>query len=475
MVNVPLTPLKHSFGHGNIEDTPSSSAQGDSEYVDDLSCTLRGEPREDNHHAEIPLDHPPIPENSKQATCPVTGQVFKATGQQEIRSCPVTGAFVLTASNNATTVSIGSRASQLAITQTNIVAAQLQQYHASLEFPVFETKTLGDQVQNMPLYTMGKAIWTKELEVFLLDNRVDMVVHSLKDLPTTLPEGCALGAIIEREDPSDAVVMKESLPYKRIEDLPKGSVVGTSSKRRIAQLRRALPHLIVKDMRGNLNTRLRKLNDEQSEFSCLILAAAGLMRIGLGHVITHRMEGEYAVGQGALGVEIRQTDLRTRQLLAPLRHPETTSRCAAERALMRRLEGGCSVPIGVKTFLEPEGEAKDPDTPHYAKLTLNGIVVSVNGDKAISASATRRVRILNQSKYQKQYREKSAQQLFPRVDIAEEDQVIRDAEEVGMSLADDLLKKGAAAILAEMLPNEKPQSVMLNVETRSEALQEASV
>jgi hydroxymethylbilane synthase len=173
------------------------------------------------------------------------------------------------------------------------------------------------------------------------------------DMPTSLPSSCSLGVICEREDPRDVVVMKHNSPYKRIQDLPAGSVVGTSSVRRKAQTFRHFPHLKCEDVRGNLNTRLRRLDDEESQYECLILAAAGLKRIDLGHRITQYLSAEdgvlYAPGQGALGLEIREGDERMLAFLSVLAHRETTLACLAERSLLKTLQGGCSAPVGVET------------------------------------------------------------------------------------------------------------------------------
>lgn len=204
-------------------------------------------------------------------------------------------------------------------------------------------------------------------------------------MPTALPPTCALGIICEREDPRDVVVMKSSSPYARIQDLPAGSIVGTSSVRRKAQTKRHFPHLRCVDVRGNLNTRLRKLDDETEtegvpRYDCLILAAAGLKRIGLGHRISQYLSAEdgvlYAPGQGALGLEIRAGDERMREFLDVLAHGPTTLACCAERSLLRTLQGGCSAPVGVETAWEGEGV-----------LVLKASVVSPDGKEMVEARA----------------------------------------------------------------------------------------
>lgn len=286
------------------------------------------------------------------------------------------------AEHPALTFRIGTRKSKLARIQTELIATALQYLYPDHTFPVQPMSTLGDLNKVTPLYQFdAKALWTRELEVALLEGEIDMIVHSLKDMPTTLPEGCALGAITEREDPRDAVVMKSSLNYKSLDELPEGSIVGTSSIRRIAQLRRAHPHLFFADIRGNVDTRLNKLDHSvEPNYSAIILAEAGLARMELNHRSTCLLSSPtllHAVGQGSLGIEIRSGDEKTMELLKPLNHRESRLRCLAERSLMRALEGGCSVPIGVETSLEKGGKT----------LTLKAVVVAVDGENAIHGEA----------------------------------------------------------------------------------------
>jgi len=233
-------------------------------------------------------------------------------------------------------------------------------------------------------------------------------------MPTTLPEGCALGAITEREDPRDAVVMKASLDYKSLDELPEGSVVGTSSVRRIAQLRRAYPHLHFADVRGNVDTRLNKLDHSTDpNYSAIILAEAGLARMELNHRSTCLLSSPtllHAVGQGSLGIEIRSGDEKTMELLKPLNHRESRLRCLAERSLMRSLEGGCSVPIGVETWIEKDGKS----------LKLNAVVVTVDGEKAIHGEA--------------------------EVTFENKDEDAA-AEKLGIQVAKDMLSRGAQKLL----------------------------
>jgi len=282
---------------------------------------------------------------------------------------------------------LASRASQLAQIQTNIVLASLQELFPPNEGnaqagPTFSTSfmsTAGDKNQSQALYLLGgKALWTKELEVALKERDVDMLIHSLKDVPTSLPDGCYLGAILEREDPVDSLVVKRGKPWKSLEDLPEGSVVGTSSVRRVAQLKRKFPNLKFMDVRGNLNTRLAKLDDPEGPYAALVLAKAGLVRLGMGDRITADIRPPtllHAVSQGALGVEVRSDDKEALELCKKLTHRETQWRCLAERACLRVLEGGCSVPVGAASALEWD----DKEKQEAGLLTLTASVTSIDG------------------------------------------------------------------------------------------------
>ena len=254
-------------------------------------------------------------------------------------------------------INIGSRESALAMKQTNLVVSALQTLHPHLTFQIQAMKTTGDKDQLTALYNFGgKGLWTSELEAKLVAGEVDIIVHSLKDMPTTLPPGCVLGCVTAREDPRDVVVFKKSLAgkYASLADLPEGSVIGTSSVRRIAQLKRRYPGLKFQDVRGNIDTRLRKCDDEEGPFTAIILAAAGLKRLDYEHRVAQYLEHSkggilHAVGQGALGIEAREDDERILEMLKGLQDQKTMLACAAERSVMRTLEGGCSVPIGVET------------------------------------------------------------------------------------------------------------------------------
>ncbi|KAI0035249.1 porphobilinogen deaminase [Vararia minispora EC-137] len=287
------------------------------------------------------------------------------------------------ATDTRRTFVLASRASTLAKIQTEIAQRALEAAHPDVAFGTSFMNTQGDKNQSQALYLLGgKALWTKELEVALLDGTVDMLVHSLKDVPTTLPPGCALAAILEREDPVDSLVVKKGLlvggrEVRSLVDLPDGAVVGTSSVRRVAQLRRQYPGLIFQDVRGNLNTRMAKLDDPSGPYSAIILAKAGMVRLGFGDRLTADLPAPtlfHAVGQGALGIEIRADDAEAARLCATLTHWETHWTCSAERACLRVLEGGCSVPVGVHSTFVVESAAQ-----RRATLTLVGTITSLDG------------------------------------------------------------------------------------------------
>jgi len=283
---------------------------------------------------------------------------------------------------------LASRSSQLAQIQTNIVLDVLKCAFPDRAFGTAFMSTQGDKNQSQALYLLGgKSLWTKELEVALLEGEVDILVHSLKDVPTVLPEGCVLGAILEREHGEDSLVVKKGYTaggkaVHRLDDLPAGAVVGTSSVRRVAQLKRRYPGLVFKDVRGNLNTRLAKLDDPNGPYAALILAKAGLVRLGFGDRVTSDIVAPtlfHAVGQGALAVEIRADDAEARRLCDALTHWQTSWRCLAERAFLRVLEGGCSVPVGVHSELLPAAG----DAPHQGRLRLVGTITALDGQRHV--------------------------------------------------------------------------------------------
>lgn len=271
------------------------------------------------------------------------------------------------------TIRIGSRKSQLALVQTHWVRDELQARFPDIAFEVTTMDTQGDKVLDVSLSKIGdKGLFTQELEDGMLQGTIDFAVHSLKDLPTQLPTGLMLGCITERENPADALVVHEKHADKQLDTLPEGAIIGTSSLRRLAQLRHYYPHFVFQDIRGNLNTRLRKL--DEGRYDAIILAVAGLERLGMGDRIHQVLPAEislHAVGQGALGIECREGDDDILAVIKTLEHPTTACRCLAERAFLRELEGGCQVPIGVNTVIE--GDA----------LTLVGLVASLDGQTVI--------------------------------------------------------------------------------------------
>ena len=269
-------------------------------------------------------------------------------------------------------VVIGSRGSALALWQGNWAKRKLKGAHPMLKVEIAVIKTQGDRLSETPLSQIGgKEVWTKEIEHALLSGRIDLAVHSLKDLPTRLPDGLALGAISAREDVRDVLVGKHEGGFW---ELPKGAVLATSSLRRQAQLRHARPDLHFVEMRGNVDTRLKKLETENLDG--IILAAAGLKRLGLGHCITEFIDPALclpAPGQAALGIEIREGDREISELIAVLNHAETQRAVAAERAMLAALGGGCRIPIGGLAVLDG------------SRLQLSGVVASPDGSQAILA------------------------------------------------------------------------------------------
>ena len=307
---------------------------------------------------------------------------------------------------------IASRRSQLAMVQTKWVKQELEKSHPNLVISIEAMATQGDKILDVALAKIGdKGLFTKELEAQMLLGRADIAVHSLKDLPTNLPEGLILGCVTKREDPADALVVNKKNESYQLESLPSGSIVGTSSLRRLAQLRYHYPHLTFKDVRGNVITRLEKLDNGQ--YDCLILAAAGLTRLGFGDRIHQVIPSEislHAVGQGALGIECVQGKEEVLQIIKTLEHSSTAQRCLAERSFLRELEGGCQVSIGVKSIIENE------------QLTLEGMVASLDGKQLI--------------------RDKKSGS-------------INDSELIGIELANILKSQGAGEILQEIFKTQR--------------------
>ncbi|HDZ9685712.1 TPA: hydroxymethylbilane synthase [Vibrio cholerae] len=250
-----------------------------------------------------------------------------------------------------TPIRIATRQSPLALWQANYVKDALMAAHPGLQVELVTMVTRGDVILDTPLAKVGgKGLFVKELEIAMLEGRADLAVHSMKDVPVDFPDGLGLVTICEREDPRDAFV---SNTYTKIEDLPSGAIVGTCSLRRQCQLKAARPDLVIKELRGNVGTRLSKL--DAGEYDAIILAAAGLKRLELESRIRSFIEPEQslpAVGQGAVGIECRVNDQRVRALLAPLNHADTADRVRCERAMNLTLQGGCQVPIGSYALLE---------------------------------------------------------------------------------------------------------------------------
>ena len=303
------------------------------------------------------------------------------------------------------TIIIGTRSSKLALWQADYVADCLRREYPGLRVEKKLMTTKGDKILDAPLAKIGgKGLFTKELEVDMLQGGIDLAVHSLKDMPTEVPEGLMLAAITKRLDPGDAVVSPQ---YRTFAALPQGAKVGTSSLRRKAQLLHARPDLRIEDLRGNVNTRLRKLEEEH--FDAVILAVAGLKRLGFGERITDVLPREMclpAVGQGALAIETRADDKEMQAMLEFLRD-ENTVRCArAERSFLARVEGGCQVPVGVYATIN----ASDA-------LEVEAVIASLDGKRLYRDMVT-----------------------GPR----------REAENLGRILADKLLAAGGLAIMHEL-------------------------
>lgn len=298
-------------------------------------------------------------------------------------------------------IRIATRKSALALWQAEYVKARLEQAHPGLKVSLVPMVSRGDKLLDAPLAKIGgKGLFVKELETALLENEADIAVHSMKDVPMDFPEGLGLFCICEREDPRDAFV---SNTYESLDALPAGSVVGTSSLRRQAQLLARRPDLKIQFLRGNVNTRLAKL--DAGEYDAIILAAAGLIRLGFEDRIRSSISAEDSLpagGQGAVGIECRSTDVDVHALLAPLHHRETALRVTAERALNKHLNGGCQVPIACYALLEDD------------QLWLRGLVGQPDGGLLLRAEA----------------RAASS-----------------DAEALGVRVAEALLAQGADAIL----------------------------
>lgn len=272
-------------------------------------------------------------------------------------------------------VRLATRGSPLALWQANWVKAQLEAAHAGCVVELVTIKTTGDKITDVPLAKVGgKGLFVKEIEEALLDGRADLAVHSMKDLPVEIPAGLHIAATTKREDPRDALITANGTTFAK---LPRGAKIGTSSLRRGTQLRHQRPDLVIVPLRGNLDTRLRKLKSEGLD--AVVVAAAGLRRMGWEEQVTEYLPVEVslpAIGQGALGLECRIDDFRINQLVAPLNDPDTAICAAAERAFLTRLEGGCQVPIAGHAVLEKR------------QVRLRGLVASLDGLRLITEEAT---------------------------------------------------------------------------------------
>ncbi len=300
---------------------------------------------------------------------------------------------------------IGTRGSQLALWQANWVKDEIRRLHPGVEVVVKVISTKGDRVLDVSLPKLGeqgKGLFTKELEEAIFDGQVDIAVHSLKDLPTELPPGLQIGAFCEREDVRDALVAREGI--LSFDDLPTGGSLGTSSLRRQAQLLAARRDLLIQPVRGNVDTRLRRL--DHGEFDAVVLAAAGLHRLGYTARITQYLAPDFivpAVGQGALAIETRKNDAAVNQIVRTLDHELTRLACTAERAFLKALGGGCLVPIAAHAEIE------------VGLLRLTGLVANPDGSEAVRGELRGQ---------------------------------LENAEALGQELADDLLSRGAGRILA---------------------------
>ncbi len=299
---------------------------------------------------------------------------------------------------------IASRESALAMWQAKHIQARLQELYPNCEVTILGMTTTGDQILDSPLSRIGgKGLFVKELEMALADGSADLAVHSMKDVPMNLPEGFAMAATGEREDARDAFISNN---FENLQSLPQGSVVGTSSLRRQSQLQARFPHLKIESLRGNLQTRLRKLDEGQ--YAAIILAAAGLIRLGLASRIRDTISPQDsipAVGQGALGIEINASRTDLFEILAPLNHIDTQLCVEAERGMSRALAGSCTVPLGAYAL-------RDGDT-----INITGFVASVDGKQILRETASGST---------------------------------TNADAVGRALADKLISRGADKILAAL-------------------------
>ncbi len=306
------------------------------------------------------------------------------------------------------TIIIGTRGSQLALWQANFIKSEIERLFDGIKVELNIIKTTGDRITDRPLAMVGgKGLFVKEIENALLNNEIDLAVHSMKDMPGILPDGLTIGAIPERENPFDVLISKEN---RMLSDYPTGARVGTSSLRRASQLKHIRPDLTIESIRGNLDTRIRKL--KSGEYDAIVLAAAGLRRLGQESEITEYLD-EFvmvpAVGQGALCIETRENDPDIAQIMAKLDHPDTRHCVTAERAFLRQIEGSCHIPVACFGKMEQE------------KVILTAIVASEDGSQVIR------------------------EQLCSSID---------NIEQSGRTLADTVLEKGGKLILEQLNSND---------------------
>jgi len=330
----------------------------------------------------------------------------------------------------------GSRKSPLAVIQTESIVRALKKIYPDFDFPIETMQTLGDRILHLALPKIGeKGLFTKELENALNEKRVDFLVHSLKDLPTRMPEGMALGCVYKRDNPYDCVIFNSKHDGKELKDLPPNSVIGTSSLRRVAQLKRKYPSLVFQSVRGNLNTRLRKLQEE-GLYDAIILAKAGIDRMGWGDKCGQILDKEisYAVGQGAMAIEIRDDDVLMMKKLGEITDIKTLLTVTTERAFMRTLDGGCSTPVGCNAVF------KD------GKLSLRGVCMSVDGKDAVEDELSSPISY----DLPRPSDEKEKSYFVSNVGVVC-DTLYRDeyekAEKLGDDVAQKLIEKGADEIL----------------------------
>lgn len=311
---------------------------------------------------------------------------------------------------NRKKIVIATRGSKLALCQAELVKSELLALNPDLKIEIKKVKTTGDKILDAPLAKLGgKGLFVKEIEEALLEGNADLAVHSMKDVPVDLPEGLHIEAICKREDPRDAFITKlknEKLEVKSFKELPEGATIGTSSLRRASQIKNTRPDLNIIPLRGNLDTRLKKL--DEGKFDAIILAYAGVKRLGLENRITELIETAVilpAIGQGAIGIECRVNDEFINKLIALLNHEQTSICVKAERAFLKKLEGGCQVPIAAHAVLDA------------GCLIIDGLVGSISGDRIIKAQIKGN---------------------------------LQNAEKLGIELAEDLLSKGAKEILDEI-------------------------